>query len=191
VLGLGGYGLANGGAEQEAVRIVHEAIDAGLTFMDNAWKYQEGRSEEWMGKALQGRRQKVFLMTKLCTPRRDRRAAMQQLEDSLPVSCRSTHSMPPSAASNSRRCRNWTGGSIAAIGMKSLSGGGDAVKKGIVTVGEALRYAMSLPSSSREGAGWEASCYTYRPKLFFESLAACRTASLAFSTLHPCQKIHA
>jgi hypothetical protein len=30
VLGLGGYGLANGGAEQEAVRIVHEAIDAGL-----------------------------------------------------------------------------------------------------------------------------------------------------------------
>jgi hypothetical protein len=42
---------------------------------------------------------------------------------------------------------------IAAIGMKSLSGGGDAVKKGIGTVGEALRNAMSLPSSSREGAG--------------------------------------
>ena len=29
--------------------------------------------------------------------------------------------------------------------MKSLSGGGDPVKKGVVTVAEALRYAMSLP----------------------------------------------
>ena len=34
---------------------------------------------------------------------------------------------------------------IALIGMKSLSGNGEAIKKGIVTAQEALRYAMSLP----------------------------------------------
>ena len=34
---------------------------------------------------------------------------------------------------------------MAAIGMKSLSGNGDAIKKGIITPQEALRYAMSLP----------------------------------------------
>lgn len=34
---------------------------------------------------------------------------------------------------------------VAAIGMKSLSGNADAVKKGIVTPQEAIRYAMSLP----------------------------------------------
>jgi propanediol dehydratase large subunit len=34
---------------------------------------------------------------------------------------------------------------IAPIGMKSLTGAGDPVSKGIVTVEEALRYAMSVP----------------------------------------------
>jgi aryl-alcohol dehydrogenase-like predicted oxidoreductase len=34
---------------------------------------------------------------------------------------------------------------IAAIGMKSLSGNGDAVKKGVLTAREALSYVMSLP----------------------------------------------
>jgi aryl-alcohol dehydrogenase-like predicted oxidoreductase len=36
-----------------------------------------------MGEALQGRRDKVFLMTKVCTQERDRKVAMQQLEESL------------------------------------------------------------------------------------------------------------
>ena len=34
---------------------------------------------------------------------------------------------------------------IAAIGMKSLGGGGEAFKENAITVEEALRYAMSLP----------------------------------------------
>jgi diketogulonate reductase-like aldo/keto reductase len=45
--------------------ITHEAIDAGVTFMDNAWEYNKHRSEEWMGQALKGRRDKVFLMTEI------------------------------------------------------------------------------------------------------------------------------
>jgi aryl-alcohol dehydrogenase-like predicted oxidoreductase len=82
-IGLGGYDLGKNRVEQEAIRIVHEALDAGIDFFDNAWEYNDGRSEEWMGKALEGRRDKVFLMTKVCTHGRDRQTAMNQLEESL------------------------------------------------------------------------------------------------------------
>src|SRR5947209_10911309 len=62
VIGIGGYSLGDAPSLQEAVAIVREAIDAGVTFFDNAWEYHDGRSEEWMGRALEGRRDKVFLM---------------------------------------------------------------------------------------------------------------------------------
>jgi len=51
--------------------------------MDNAWDYNEGVSESRMGKALVGRRDKVFLMTKACPHGRGARTAMRQLEESL------------------------------------------------------------------------------------------------------------
>jgi uncharacterized protein len=82
-LGLGGYHLAMAKTEREGIRIVHAAIDAGVTFMDNAWEYHDGRSEQIMGKALANRRGQVFLMTKVCTHGRDKREAMRQLEQSL------------------------------------------------------------------------------------------------------------
>jgi aryl-alcohol dehydrogenase-like predicted oxidoreductase len=82
-LALGGSHLGEVKSEREAARIVHEAIDAGLTFMDNAWEYHDGRSEELMGKALAGRREQVFLMTKLCSHGRDKKTALRQLEQSL------------------------------------------------------------------------------------------------------------
>jgi aryl-alcohol dehydrogenase-like predicted oxidoreductase len=65
------------------VRLVQEAVDAGVTFFDNAWEYNDHRSEEWMGLGLQGRRDKVFLLTKVCTHGRDKKVAMPQLEESL------------------------------------------------------------------------------------------------------------
>ena len=83
ILGLGGYHLGTVASVTEAIRLVHEAVDAGVTFFDNAWEYNGGRSEEWLGQALQGRRDKVFLMTKVCTHGRDRKTAMRQLEESL------------------------------------------------------------------------------------------------------------
>jgi aryl-alcohol dehydrogenase-like predicted oxidoreductase len=83
ILGLGGYHLGTVSSLDEAVRIVQEAVDAGINFFDNAWEYNEGRSEEWMGRALQGRRDKVFLMTKVCTHGRNQQVALQQLEQSL------------------------------------------------------------------------------------------------------------
>lgn len=82
IVGLGGYHIGVP-AEQDAIRIMHEAIDGGMTFFDNAWDYHDGGSEEVMGKALAtgGRRDKVFLMTKVCD--RDYQGAMRHLEDSL------------------------------------------------------------------------------------------------------------
>ena len=83
ILGLGGWHLGVPKTDREATRLVHAAIDGGITFMDNAWDYNEGVSESRMGKALVGRRDKVFLMTKVCVHGRDARTAMKQLEDSL------------------------------------------------------------------------------------------------------------
>jgi aryl-alcohol dehydrogenase-like predicted oxidoreductase len=83
IIGLGGYHLGGVQSRELAVRLVQEAIDAGVTFFDNAWEYNDHRSEEWMGLGLQGRRDKVFLMTKVCTHGRDKKVAMQQLEESL------------------------------------------------------------------------------------------------------------
>jgi predicted aldo/keto reductase-like oxidoreductase len=82
-LALGGYHLGKVQSVREAVRIAHAAIDAGVTFLDNAWEYHDGRSEDVMGKAIADRRDRVFLMTKLCTHGRTRREAMRQLEQSL------------------------------------------------------------------------------------------------------------
>ena len=82
-LGLGGYHLGKMTNQREAIRLAHAAIDAGITFMDNAWEYHDGRSEEVMGKAIGDRRDRVFLMTKMCTHGRGRREAMRQLEQSL------------------------------------------------------------------------------------------------------------
>ena len=83
-LGLGGYHLGTIKSAREAERLVQEAVDGGITFMDNAWEYHDGKSEEIMGRALAGgRRGRVFLMTKVCTHGRDRATAMRQLEQSL------------------------------------------------------------------------------------------------------------
>ena len=215
-IGLGGHDLAKNRIEQESIRIVHEAIDNGITFMDNAWEYNEGLSEEWMGKALamDGRRQKVFLMTKVCTHGRDRQTAMRMLEESL-KRLKTDHldlwqvheciydndpelhfmkggvieALEEAKRTGKVRFVGFTGHKdptihlemlkrdfpfdacqlplnafdanfrsfeqqvlpelnrrgIAAIGMKSLGGGGDPVKKGAISVQDALRYAMSLP----------------------------------------------
>lgn len=81
---LGGWHIGQPAiGDAEAIRIMHAAIDEGVTFFDNAWDYHDGRSEEIMGQALAtgGRRQKVFLMTKNCG--RDAATTRQHLEDSL------------------------------------------------------------------------------------------------------------
>ncbi len=83
ILGLGGWHLGVPKTDRDAVRLVHEAIDSGINFLDNAWDYNDGVSESRMGKAIADRRDRVFLMTKLCTHGRDARTAMRQLDESL------------------------------------------------------------------------------------------------------------
>jgi predicted aldo/keto reductase-like oxidoreductase len=82
-LALGGYHLGQMRSAREATRLVHAAIDAGITFMDNAWEYNDHESETRMGRAIADRRDRVFLMTKVCTHGRGAAVAMKQLEESL------------------------------------------------------------------------------------------------------------
>jgi len=82
-LGLGGFHLGSAKDQQEVDAIVSRAIDAGLNFFDNAWEYHEGESEIRMGNALKGKRDKVVLMTKVCTHGRGKAVAMRMLEESL------------------------------------------------------------------------------------------------------------
>src|SRR5215471_6587035 len=82
-LGVGGYHLGSAKDLDEARRIVDIGMDAGINFFDNAWEYHDGKSEEWLGQALKGKRDRAFLMTKVCTHGRDKSVAMRMLEESL------------------------------------------------------------------------------------------------------------
>ena len=214
IIGMGGYSLADAPSLKEAIAIVHEAIDAGVDFFDNAWEYHDGKSEEWMGQALKGRREKVFLMTKVCTHGRDKKVARQQLEESLKrlqtdhLDLWQVHecvydndpdrhfakggvieALDEAKKAGKVRYVGFTGHKhpaihlkmlshnypfdsvqmplnafdaryrsfqkqvlpevnkrgMAGLGMKSLGGNGQPITQGVVTVQEALRYAMSLP----------------------------------------------
>lgn len=82
MLGLGGHHIGQIQDDQVSIDLIREAIDLGVTFLDNAWEYHDGRSEDLMGRALRdGYREKAFLMTK--HHGRERKVAMQHLEDSL------------------------------------------------------------------------------------------------------------
>ena len=84
MLGLGGAHIGDKDklSDAEAIALMRDAIDGGITFFDNCWDYNQGKSEERMGQALRdGYRQRVFLMTKL--DGRSAKAALAQLEQSL------------------------------------------------------------------------------------------------------------
>jgi aryl-alcohol dehydrogenase-like predicted oxidoreductase len=83
ILCLGGWHIGSIKDRQESIRIMHAALDEGITFFDNAWDYHNGHAEEVMGEALasDGRRDRVFLMTKNCE--RDYEGSKRCLDDSL------------------------------------------------------------------------------------------------------------
>ncbi len=212
-LGIGGGHLLNT-SDEEGIRIVREAIDEGVTFFDNAWDYYNTRSEQVMGKALEGRRQQVFLMTKMCTHGRGKAVGMLHLEQSLrhlrtdyldlwqihEVGCEDDpdrmfapggvlEALVEAKRQGKVRFIGFTGHTdprihlavlqrgfqfdtcqiplnafdpafrsfetqvlpelirqgIAPIGMKSLCGNAKPIRDGVLTVEEALRYALSLP----------------------------------------------
>jgi aryl-alcohol dehydrogenase-like predicted oxidoreductase len=213
-LGLGGHHLGGMASYAEMERVVHEALDAGITFFDCAWEYHNGRAEEWIGRALAGRRDKAFIMTKVCVHGDGKDVAMRMLEESLRryqtdhLDCWQIHGV--CFEDEPRRYRlpggalealdlakrqgkthfvGFTGHKnpaihlrmlatgypfdsvqmplnpfdwhfrsfekkvlpelvkrdLARLGMKPMQGHGDAITRGVVTAGELLRYAMSLP----------------------------------------------
>ena len=75
----------------ECVRMIHKALDFGINIIDTADRYSAGESEEIVGKALQGRRDRIVLATKVHGPMGDdpnmqgnsRRWITRAVEDSL------------------------------------------------------------------------------------------------------------
>lgn len=85
LLGLGGYHIGVP-PEDDAIRLMHAAFDAGVTFLDNAWEYNAGISEMRMGKAIKtwsGTRHRLFVMTKDCAHDRKAKHSLLKLEQSL------------------------------------------------------------------------------------------------------------
>lgn len=90
-LGTMMFGSLGNSDHDECIRIVHKALDFGINFVDTADKYSQGESEEIVGKALKGRRDKIVLATKFRGPMGDdpnqqgssRRWIIQALEASL------------------------------------------------------------------------------------------------------------
>jgi len=214
ILGVGGFHIGSTKDQEEASKIVQRALDAGINFFDNAWEYHDGESEARLGRALQGRRKEAILMTKVCTHGRDKRVAMQMLEESLgrlqtdhldvwqiheviydndPDMIFAPNGVAEALVQAKKdgkvRFVGFTGHKdpaihlkvlshdfpfdtvqmplnpfdatfrsfhsqvlpeaqrrgMAVLGMKSMGGSGEMVKKGAVTAEQALRYAMSLP----------------------------------------------
>lgn len=88
---LGTDGSIGNGDEQDSIRIVHRALDAGINIIDTADRYSQGGSETLVGKALKGRRDDVVIATKFNGPMGDdpnrrgnsRRWITTAVEDSL------------------------------------------------------------------------------------------------------------
>src|ERR1700742_1110416 len=67
-LGTMMFGAWGNTDHDDAIRIIHAALDAGINFVDSADVYSAGESEEIVGKALKGRRDDVVLATKFFGP---------------------------------------------------------------------------------------------------------------------------
>ena len=85
---FGGIGNPN---HDDLIRIIHNALDFGINFIDTADRYSQGESEEIVGKALKGRRDDIVLATKVHGPMGDdpnhqgnsRRWIIREVEASL------------------------------------------------------------------------------------------------------------
>ena len=63
-VGLGGNTFGWWEEEETSVAVINHALDTGISFIDTADMYDRGRSEEFVGKAVKGRRSNVIIATK-------------------------------------------------------------------------------------------------------------------------------
>ena len=67
--------------EEKALEALNRALDLGITYLDTAYAYGDGKSEARVGKVMAARRKEVFLATKI--PDRSRDDFLRRLEGSL------------------------------------------------------------------------------------------------------------
>jgi len=67
--------------EEKALEALNRALDLGITYLDTAYAYGDGKSETRVGKVMATRRKQVFLATKI--PDRSRDDFLRRLEGSL------------------------------------------------------------------------------------------------------------
>jgi len=67
--------------EDKAAEALYRALDAGVNYVDSAFNYGKGQSEQWLGRMLKGRRDGVWLVTKIGERNGDE--AMRTFEGSL------------------------------------------------------------------------------------------------------------
>ena len=65
VIGLGGNTFGNAADEVQTAAIINRALDLGINFIDTADVYSRGVSEEYVGKAIKGRRHEALIATKV------------------------------------------------------------------------------------------------------------------------------
>ena len=65
-LGLGANNFGWWIDEQTSIVVINHALDIGINFIDTADMYDRGRSEEFVGKAIKGKRADVIIATKFC-----------------------------------------------------------------------------------------------------------------------------
>jgi aryl-alcohol dehydrogenase-like predicted oxidoreductase len=88
---LAGLGCNNFGMrldQDQTTEVVSAALDVGVNFFDTARSYGEGRSEEYLGVALSGRREQVVLATKFGSAGIKDRGSRAELLRSLDLSLR-------------------------------------------------------------------------------------------------------
>jgi diketogulonate reductase-like aldo/keto reductase len=83
-LGQGTWGLAErGGDRDEELRALRLGLDLGLTLIDTAEMYANGAAEELVADAIEGRRDEVFLVTKVVPANASRHGTIEACERSL------------------------------------------------------------------------------------------------------------
>jgi diketogulonate reductase-like aldo/keto reductase len=84
VLGQGTWHLGQGRHErEEEIAAVRAGIDLGMTLIDTAEMYGNGASEELIGEAIAGRRDEVFVISKVLPGHATRRGTIVACEASL------------------------------------------------------------------------------------------------------------
>ncbi len=87
-IGLGCMGMSMGygpGDDAQSIKVIHRAIDLGVTLLDTADMYGWGHNEELIRKAIKGQRHEITLATKMGFARKDKGGTLDYCIDGSPA----------------------------------------------------------------------------------------------------------